>query len=354
MTKSKLYYYVLLSVAYVITLSLHSIGANAQKIQASKLIVVDLSGKGKFKSIQAAINSLPDSAPSSRTIYLKNGVYNEKLFITKHNIILKGEDREKTIITQSIARDIWRCENKDDWGVATLNIDGNDISLENLTITNSFGFDLTKRDTLVACNSDSGRIEKKVSKDGHQMAVRTMKATRFKAINCRFRAFGGDTMSPWNVDAGMYYFKNCIMEGGVDFYCPRGWAFAEGCTFIAHSGTASIWHDGSKIADSKTILKDCSFKGFDGFNLGRYHRDAQFFLLNCSFADNMADKDIYLVPTDNVIQWGRRIYYFNCRRKAGDYAWHKDNLNTAGNIKASNITTQWLFKGEWQPDSKMQ
>ena len=314
-------------------------------------VVVDVNGKGDFTSIQAAINSLPDSSSTPRTVYIKNGTYREKIFITKHNIIFQGEDRQKTIITQSIARDEWRCEHKDDWGVATLNIDGNDITLQDLTISNTFGFDLTKRDTVIDCKTDSGTFRKTIGRDGHQMALRTMRANRLRAINCTFKAFGGDTVSPWNVDAGMFYFKNCTMEGGVDFYCPRGWAYAEDCKFIAHTGPASIWHDGSKNPDSKTVLKNCTFEGFNGFNLGRYHKDAQFYLLNCTFANNMADKDIYLVPTTNVIQWGRRVYYYNCHRKGGDYAWHKDNLNTAsGNIKPSDITINWTFKGKWHPD----
>ncbi|MBC7652063.1 MAG: pectin esterase, partial [Deinococcales bacterium] len=59
-------------------------------------IVVDITGKGNFITIQAAINSLPDSAIAPRTIFIKNGLYNEKVFITKHNIILKGESQEKT------------------------------------------------------------------------------------------------------------------------------------------------------------------------------------------------------------------------------------------------------------------
>jgi pectinesterase len=43
----------------------------------------------------------------------------------------------------------------------------------------------------------------------------------------------------------------------------------------------------------------------------------------------MADKDIYLVPTDNKIQWGRRVYYYNCHKKGGDYKWFADNLSAA-------------------------
>ena len=292
---------------------------------AQKKIVVDAKGKGDFKTIQGAINSLPDSAVTARTIFIRRGIYKEKLYLEKANIILQGEDREKTVITAAIARDEWRCGHMDDWGVATMNIGANDITLKNLTITNSYGFDF-KEEKTIHCPSDTGTGEKKLTKNSHQMALRTLHATRLKAINCHFRAWGGDTVSPWEVDNGMWYFKDCIMEGGVDFYCPRGWAWAENCEFIAHGGTAAIWHDGSKVADSKTVLVNCHFKGYDGFLLGRYHRDAQFYLVNCAFAKNMRDSAIYRVQNANILQWGHRVYYYNCHREGGnDFKWYANN-----------------------------
>ena len=312
-------------------------------------IIVDKKGGGDFTSIQEAINSLADSSGEARIIFIKNGIYAEKIFVKKHNIIFEGESRDKTIITQAIARDEWRCSHPDDWGVATMNIDGNDITLENLTIINSYGFD-NKQERVIGCAADSVAHKRTITGTGHQMALRTMKATRLKAINVHFKAFAGDTVSPWNVEDGMFYFKDCVMEGGVDFYCPRGWAYAENCTFIANTGPASIWHDGSKYEDSKSVLKNCSFKGFDGFNLGRYHKDAQFYLINCRFAKNMADRDIYLVPTSNVIKWGRRVYYFNCHKEGGDYAWFRDNLGSApGSPVAGTINAEWVFKNRWHP-----
>jgi unsaturated rhamnogalacturonyl hydrolase len=315
----------------------------------SNEIIVDPSGNGGYKSIQAAINSLADVAYQTRVIQIKNGIYNEKLYIEKHNIILRGESREGVVITQAIARDEWRCGHADDWGVATVNVDGNDISLENLTVINSFGFDLTENKT-IDCKSDSTG-KKLLAKNGHQMALRTLNGTRLRAINCHFKSFGGDTVSPWDVETGMFYFKDCIMEGSVDLYCPRGWAWAENCHFIVRSGTAAIWHDGSKHEDSKTVLMNCSFEGFDGFNLGRFHRDAQFYIINSKFPQNMADKDIYLVPTDNIIKWGKRVYYHNSHRTGGDYLWHSNNLHTApGSPRADDITVQWLFKNKWNPE----
>ena len=313
-------------------------------------IIVDVNGKGDYTSLQAALNALPDSSATLRTILLKNGVYREKIFITKPNLVIEGEDRDKTVITFDIARDEWRCDHRDDWGVATFNLAANDLTFKNLTIANDYGFN-NKEPRTIDCASDTVSHKKVITNGGHQMALRTRdnSTTRLRAINCRFRAYAGDTVSPWNLTNGMFYFLNCLMEGGVDFYCPRGWAYAEGCTFFANTGPASIWHDGSGNPDFKTVLKNCTFKGFDGFNLGRYHKDAQFYLINCSFAKNMADKDIYLVPTTNQLQWGRRIYYFNCHREGGDYAWHQDNLATApGAPEAESINAVWVFK-TWDP-----
>ncbi len=316
-------------------------------LAAQNRIVVAMDGSGDFKTIQGAIHSLSDTNTTPRVIFIKPGIYREKIYIEKHNLVLQGEDRESTIITAAIARDEWRCNHMDDWGVATLNVDGDDITLKNITITNSFGFDW-KQEIVIYCASDTtASRQRRLTKNGHQMALRTVKANRLTAINCHFRAFGGDTVSPWNVESGMFYFKDCIMEGGVDFYCPRGWAYAENCEFIAHNGTASIWHDGSRHEDSKTVLKNCRFKGYDNFLLGRYHRDAQFYLVNCVFADNMRDSAIYRVPTNNIIQWGHRVFYFNCHRNAGDYAWHADNIKKQ---VADQINSKWVFGDRWLPE----
>lgn len=317
-------------------------------LAAQKKLVVAADGSGDFKTIQAAINSLPDSPVLSNTIYIRKGTYREKLFIEKSNIIFEGEDREKTLITQDIARDEWRCSHPDDWGVATLNVNGNDITLKNLTIANDYGFNV-KESKVIGCPLDTVTHKKTIATNGHQMALRTMKATRLKAVNCCFRAYAGDTVSPWNTVDGMFYFKDCKMEGGVDFYCPRGWAWAENCDFYSNTGPAAIWHDGSGAADEKTVLMNCRFDGYQGFMLGRYHRDAQFFLVNCSFSDKMKDTAIYRVPTSNIIQWGHRVYYYNCHRKGGnDFDWYHDNL-PAG-LKADAITINWVFGNRWSPE----
>ena len=316
---------------------------------AGKRIVVAQKGKADFNSIQAAINSLPDSSPEAVTVFIKKGTYREKIYLEKSNIILLGEDRDGTVITYPIARDEWKCDHNDDWGVATMNIDGNDITLRNITIVNSYGFEQKSLRT-IACNSDTITHTKTILPDrSHQMALRTIKATRLRAINCHFDSWAGDTVSPWNKETGMFYFKDCLMEGGVDFYCPRGWAYAEDCRFVARRGDAIIWHDGSAAEDSKTVLKRCTFAGYDGFKLGRYHRDAQFYLIDCTFAANMADKDIYLVPTANAIRWGRRVYYYNCHKEGTAYTWLANNLDSApSHPDAAAINAGWVFGNNWK------
>lgn len=316
-------------------------------LQGQTRLVVATDGSGDFRSIQAAINSLPAESASWREIFVKNGQYPEKIFIDKNKIRLSGESAAGVVISISLPRDCWRCEHPDDWGAATLNIRGQDITLQNLSVINEYGFK-AKGDSTINCPNE-GNKPKVVRKDGHQFALRTMPGcTRLSVIGCVFRAFGGDTVSPWDVDQGMYYFRDCVMEGGVDFYCPRGWAYAENCQFICHNLSAAIWHDGSQHESSKTVLKNCNFEGDPGFKLGRFHRESQFYLLNCRFAKEMADADIYWAQSGpGTPLWGRRVYYYRCKRSGGDYAWHKDNLQAG--VKAKTITIDWTFEGKWTP-----
>jgi pectin methylesterase-like acyl-CoA thioesterase len=319
-------------------------------------IVVAQDGSGDFRSIQEAVNSIKDTtATVTRTIFIKNGTYSEKVFLEHiDNVTLRGESEKGVVITQSIARDIFRCqpENKDDWGVATINMrHSDDVTLENLTVLNTFGFEATG-DVTVPCPNDPTK-QKLVRKTGHQMALRTFPSTkRLIAKHCTFRALGGDTVSPWDLNGGSYYFYDCTMEGGVDFYCPRGWAYAEKIRFIGHNENASIWHDGTGNADAKSVIVNATFEGDNGFALGRYHRDSQIFLAHAKFAANMADRAIYEVPnTPTPPIWGHRIYYADCHRIGGnDFAWHRDNLDMAPNQpKVSDLTAEWTFAGKWHP-----
>lgn len=323
-------------------------------------ITVAQDGSGKYKTIQEALNSLDTVSTKQRTIFIKNGVYREKLMITKSFLKLQGESEDGVIILATLPRDVWRCENPDDFGAATINVKAHDLTFEKLSVINDYGFN-AKKDTSIVCSNEAGnsqttlpreegeKIGKKiVRKDGHQFAFRSFPgATRLSFINCTFRAGGGDTVSPWDVEGGLYYFKNCTMEGHVDLYCPRGWAYAENCKFVCHNMNAAIWHDGSNYESSKTVLKNCTFEGDKGYKLGRFHREAQFYLIDCKFDENMADAEIYQ-SSNTQLKWGKRVFYYNCHRKGNDFAWYANNLK----IDPKAITIDWTFDGKWNPVNK--
>ena len=62
-------------------------------------MIVAHDGTGDFKTIQEAINSLPKDNQTPITIFIKSGVYKEKLHLEVPYVTLKGEDAKKTILT---------------------------------------------------------------------------------------------------------------------------------------------------------------------------------------------------------------------------------------------------------------
>jgi len=303
--------------------------------------VVAADGSGDFSSIQAAINQIPVSRDRQYIIYIKKGTYNEKIFIDKSRITLIGENRDSTIIVFAELRSNWRESHPDDYGSAVINIKNNitDLILISLTVHNNYGS--------LYRNND------------HQFAIRGGEGvTRIIFDNCSIIADGGDTVSLWNTKDGMYYHRNCYFEGYVDFVCPRGYCFIEESKFVGHNLSASIWHDGSGGKDRKFVIKNSRFDGVPGFALGRYHRDAQFFLIECTFSKNMADKDIYFVPSNppRILSWGEdRNYFYNCHGDSIDYQWHVDNLNQLEESpEPSDITPLWTFKNLWDPVSVLE
>ncbi len=326
-------------------------------------IVVDIQGKGDFKSIQAAINAV-QSGPKYTTIFIKNGIYSEKIFIEKdkHHLIFQGESTKGVLIQASQARDVWRCENPDDFGAATINLRASHVIFRNLTIINNYGF-LAKADSTIACTNESGKStissgktgyglprekgeedgKKIVRLDGHQFAFRSMpEANYIKFLDCILRSGGGDTVSPWDATAGKYYFNNCIIEGHVDLYCPRGTALIENSLFICHSPHAGIWHDGSVDKNHKSVLINCRFEGVPDFKLGRYHRDSQMFLLDCTFQQSMHDTPIYKEGSGEL-KWGHRIFYYNCKKDGQPYNWYDDNFT----FHKSDFKFKSIFGEKW-------
>src|SRR5438132_3730410 len=84
-------------------------------------IVVAQDGTGDYRTIQAALDSIPAANAENRTILIRNGTYREKVMITASHIALVGEDRERTRIEYAELRREWRKTHPDDWGAAVIN-----------------------------------------------------------------------------------------------------------------------------------------------------------------------------------------------------------------------------------------
>lgn len=320
-------------------------------VAQNNTIIVDINGNGDYTTIKEAVNSLPKISDSDRIIFIKNGIYTEQILIDKNHVVLKGEDREKTIITGEIADVIFKMENPNNNYSGIVNLEGNDITIKDLTIENTYG--KYEREEIEIEYPDKDGVLKKetVKRRAHQFALRSFNTTRLIVTNCTIRAWGADTVAPWNAKTGMYYFKDCILQGGTDFYCPRGWSYAENCTFIVSIYTSgALWHDGSANVNMKSVLKDCNFIGMLSYKLGRYHRDAQMYLIKAKFDENMQDKEIYKSGSSILNFPADRIYYYNCHRDGPDFDWYKNNLDKASvNLTENDITVQWTFDGMWDP-----
>lgn len=304
-------------------------------------ITVAKNGGGDFITIQAALNSLPTTNRDTFIIFIKNGVYNEKLFIERNCIALVGESKDSTIIIFAELRKNWRENHENDYGAGVVNIKNKitDIVFNNLTIHNNYG----------ALFGDND----------HQFAVRAGEGvSRIIIDNCNIVSDGGDAVALWNTDDGMYYHRDSHFEGFVDYVCPRGYCFIENSTFYGRNLTASIWHDGSKNEDHKFVIRNSRFDGVEGFPLGRFHRDAQFILVDCTFSKTMADKKIFFAPSNppRILQWGEdRIYFYNCHLEGDDFEWHKNNLDKMKNAPNPNdITPSWTFDNKWDPISQLE
>ncbi|MFM8450911.1 MAG: pectinesterase family protein [Haliscomenobacter sp.] len=289
-------------------------------------------GSGDFRTISEAIHALPMYTYERVVIFIKKGIYHEKIRLEQDHITLLGEDRDSTVIAYSQLREDWEA-NKDAIGPAVINIAGDDIILDNLTVWNT------------------------QPKEGPHAFTLYGTGTRTILQRCRLLSKGADTVSLWNYKQGMYYHSDCEFEGGVDFVCPRGWCYITNSRFFETQTTAAIWHAGGFEQGQKMVIRSSYFNGVPGFHLGRHHYEAQFFLLDCRFSENMADKPIYRVsypdqPARNrPYFWGDRRYFYNAHKEGTPFSWLENNLDTSG-LSPETITAAWTFDGQWDPESR--
>ena len=176
---------------------------NAQANQSfSKQITVDRKGTGDFTSLQEAINTVRAFDPDGGTVILvKNGVYHEKIVIPDWicNLKILGESRENTLITYN---DHAKINNMGTFRTYTMQIRGNDIQLENLTLENA------------------------AEPLAQAVALHTQ-GDRLIFRNCRF--LGNQDTQYLAGEGNRLYFQNCYIEGTTDFIFGGATAWFEAC-----------------------------------------------------------------------------------------------------------------------------
>lgn len=292
------------------------------------------------ESIQAAIEQAPEMPEKPFTIFIGKGLYEQKVIIDRPNIVLVGEDREHTRIVYAETaktRRITEYHGKPVGnGVIVLQEGADDCVISGLTVYNNYGTTVENTTT-------------------HQMSIYG-RATRTIVVNCNVWADGNDALSLWARGGnGMYYHADLDLRcPGVDFLCPRGWCYATRCRFYGDS-RAMIWHDGRGDKSKRLVITDSYFDAKTPTLLGRYHHDAQFFLLNCHLTANVLDGNIHYAYSDKVLDpcpCGLRTYYHQCTREGGHSGWLNDNLHEAENAPTPKQLqdARWTYNYEWDPE----
>jgi pectinesterase len=176
-------------------------------------IIVDSKGSGDFLTVQEAINSVPDLLQKETKIFIKNGIYKEKIEVlpNKINITLMGEDKSKTILTYD---DYAPKKNTEGKAIGTSGSYSFAVSADNFKAVN------------LSFENSSGPV-------GQAVAVR-IDGDKVVFVNCNFLGFQ-DTIYTRGETSRQFY-KDCYIEGTTDFIFGASTAVFEDCEIFSKQG----------------------------------------------------------------------------------------------------------------------
>lgn len=166
--------------------------------------VVDVDGNGDYERIQSAIDDAKSFPRERITIFVRDGVYDEKVSVHAWNpsISLVGESRDGTVLTHDDHFEKIDRGRNSTFFTYTLRTRGNDLYLRDMTVENGAG----PVGQAVALHAESDR------------AV-------FE--NCRFLG-NQDTVYAAG-EGSRQYFRDCYVEGTTDFVFGSATAVFEDC-----------------------------------------------------------------------------------------------------------------------------
>lgn len=304
---------------------------SANAIHSKPDFIVAADGSGNFKTVQEAINAVPDFRKKETIIFIKKGIYKEKLILaaSKHHVKLIGESLNETVLTYDDYAQKKNAfgEEKGTSGSSSFFIYGEGFSAENITFENS-----------------SGPV-------GQAVAV-WAGGDKLTFNNCRFLGFQ-DTLYTYGGNNRQYY-KNCYIEGTVDFIFGASTAWFENCTIFCKKGgyiTAASTADTTKYG---YVFNQCKVKGNapdNSFYLGRPWRPyAKVAFLNCELSA--------LIRAEGWHNWGKesneKTAYYAEYKSTGKGAQADKRVSWSHQLTIDEYQTYILenvFRG-WNPEAK--
>ena len=289
-------------------------------------IVVSRDGTGNFRTLQEAIESARAFMDYTVTIYVKNGVYKEKVIVPSwvENIDIIGEDRDKTIITYDDHANINKMGT---FRTYTVKVEGSDITFKNLTIENN------------------------AAQLGQAVALHT-EGDRLKFINCRI--LGNQDTIYTGAKFTRLYFKGCYIDGTTDFIFGPSTALFEDC--IIHSKRNSYVTAASTPKEAKYgyVFKHCKLTaepGVDKVYLGRPWRPYAYTLfIECELGKHIVPAGWHNWGKQSNEETARYMEYKNTGEGANAserVAWSKQLTKK----EAEAVTVDAIFRtqSDWNP-----
>ena len=289
-------------------------------------IVVSRDGTGNFRTLQEAIESARAFMDYTVTIYVRNGVYKEKVIVPSwvENIDIIGEDRDKTIITYDDHANINKMGT---FRTYTVKVEGSDITFKNLTIENN------------------------AAQLGQAVALHT-EVDRLKFINCRI--LGNQDTIYTGAKFTRLYFKDCYIDGTTDFIFGPSTALFEDC--IIHSKRNSYVTAASTPKEAKYgyVFKHCKLTaepGVDKVYLGRPWRPYAYTLfIECELGKHIVSAGWHNWGKQSNEETARYMEYKNTGEGANAserVAWSKQLTKK----EAEAVTVDAIFRtqSDWNP-----
>jgi pectinesterase len=223
----------------------HGFGAGSIESTDQKnryLITIAADGTGDTKTLQEAIDRVPENNTQRFVLHLRPGTYNTQIKIsqTKPFITLQGEDPLRTVVTFNNSAKTSGATSRS----YTAFIGGSDFRAENVTFENTYGV-------------------------GSQAVAAFVNTDRAIFRNCRFLGWQ-DTLY---AHGGRQYYKDCYIEGHVDFIFGNGTVVFENCAI--HSKGQGYVTAHYRLSDAETngyVFLKCKLTGANtdkGVYLGR-------------------------------------------------------------------------------------